>query len=490
MVLQKLAILMMMVMGQAAAADRDKTGTNAPQNPIQTTPPLKILAVPEVRSLGAERGNTCRTELPLLNWSFNPPSRPVQIALLAFVVAGMAVTPLVNRFNGASNKDYPLWYATGQKFVQGEPLYPTDGSVFPFMYPPFAGFALGAISLLGPTGMVVALVLLNAASFFLAVELSVRLVAGTPIVSLWLRTVPSAVCLFFVADMFTLGQPNLGLFVLILGGLMLLRHGHWGWAGTCFALATAIKAFPAVVLIYLLWRREWKAAGAMVLITAFLLVVVPAPQRGFERNAVELKTWADGMLFSGGEKGVGQRPEQSVSWRNQSLLGVGHRFLRPANAEADAFDAAIPPQYVNVFELDFKRASLVVLICSAILGLGFILVMPARGKRTRSTDAIEFSLLLLLMTIGTPYAFSYYFVWLILPLTVCVHRGLGGPRLGDRWLGWGGVLLVTVLFAAGIESAVTDDHTFMALGNLFWSAIVLVLALGAMLVGERRQPPR
>ena len=94
------------------------------------------------------------------------------------------------------------------------------------------------------------------------------------------------------------------------------------------------------------------------------------------------------------------------------------------------------------------------------------------------------------MTIGTPYAFSYYFVWLILPLTVCVHRGLGGPRLGDRWLGWGGVLLVTVLFAAGIESAVTDDHTFMALGNLFWSAIVLVLALGAMLVGERRQPPR
>ena len=96
-----------------------------------------------------------------MKWTLNPPSRPVQIALLAFVVAGMAVTPLVNRFNGASNKDYPLWYATGQKFVQGEPLYPTDGSVFPFMYPPFAGFALGAISLLGPTGMVVALVLLN-----------------------------------------------------------------------------------------------------------------------------------------------------------------------------------------------------------------------------------------------------------------------------------------------------------------------------------------
>jgi len=415
-----------------------------------------------------------------LNWSLNPPSRPVQIALLVFVVAGMAVTPLVNRFNGASNKDYPLWYATGQKFVHGEPLYPTDGSVFPFMYPPFAGFALGAISLLGPTGMVVALVLFNALSFFLAVELSVRLVAGTPIVSLWLRTVPSAVCLFFVADMFTLGQPNLGLFVLILGGLMLLRHGYWGWAGTCFALATAIKAFPAVVLIYLLWRREWKAAGAMVLITGFLLVVVPAPQRGFERNAVELKTWADGMLFRSAEKGVGQRPEQSVGWRNQSLIGVGHRYLRPANAEADAFDAAIAPQYVNVFDLSYKGANLVVAAVSALLGLGFILVMPARAQRTRATDALEFSLLLVLMTIGTPYAFSYYFVWLIAPLTVCVYRG--------GWLGWGAAVLVAILFALGIESAVTDDHTGMALGNLFWAAVVLIAALAAMLIGERRRP--
>ena len=418
--------------------------------------------------------------------NFNPPSRGVQLALLALVVAAMAVTPLVNRFSDASNKDYPLWYATGQKFVHGVPLYPTDGSVFPFMYPPFAGFALGALSLLGPTGMVVALVLLNAVCLFVAIELCVRLVAGTPVVSLWLRTVPTAVCLFFVADMFTLGQPNLGLMCLVLGGLMLLRKGKWAWAGALFALATALKAFPAVVLVYLIWRREWKAAAAMIAVTAALLVLVPAPQRGLERNLVELKTWADGMLFRGGENGVGQRPQQSVSWRNQSLFGVGHRFLRPANAEADAFDIDIPPQYVNVLDLDYKRASLALMGCAGLLGLGFVVVLPARAKRTHATDAIEFALLLVLMTIGTPYAFSYYFVWLIPALTVCVHRGQTGPGTGDRALGWGAVALVALLFAMGIESAVTDDHTFMAVGNLFWAAMVLVVALGAMLIAERK----
>ena len=424
-----------------------------------------------------------------MNWNVNPPSRRVQMLLLAFIVIVMAATPLVNAINGASNKDYPLWYATGQKFLHDEPLYPTDGAVFPFMYPPFAGFALGVCSLLGPKGMVLLFVAFNAVALFFAIELSVRLVAGTPVVSLWLRSAPCLVCLFFVADMFTLGQPNLALMVLVLGGLMLLRSGRWGWAGTCFALATAIKAFPAVVLVYLLWRREWKAALAMILVTGFLLVVVPAPQRGFERNLGELKTWANGMLFRTGENGVGQRPEQSVSWRNQSLLGVGQRFLRPANAEADAFDARISPQYVNVLDLDYKSASLILMGVSALLGLAFVVVMPARSKRTRATDSIEFSLLLLLMTIGTPYAFSYYFVWLIPPLTVCVERGLHGRRRGDRWLGWGSVLLVLVLFAIGIPSAVTDDHTFMALGNLFWAASVLILALGAMLLSERRSTP-
>ncbi len=416
-----------------------------------------------------------------MNWSFNPPSRPVQMLLLALVLAGCAATPIVNALGrNDKNKDYPLWYATGQKFLHDEPLYPTNGDVFPFMYPPFAGFVLGALSLLGPVGMVFVLVAVNAFVLFVAIELSVRMVAGTPVVSLWPRIVPAAVCLFFIADMFTLGQPNLGLLVLILGGLMLLRRGHWAWAGTLFALATAIKAFPAVVFVYLVWRRQWKAVGVMVLVTAFLLVVVPAPQRGFERNLTEMKTWADGMLFSGGEKGVGQRPEQSVGWRNQSLQGVGQRFLRPANAEADAFDAAIAPRYVNVLDLDYKQANRVIAVGSALLGLGFILVMPPRTQRTRATDALEFSLLLLLMTIGTPYAFSYYFVWLIPPLTVCVHRG--------GWLGWGGVLLVTILFALGIPSATSTDHTGMALGNLFWAAFALVIALGVMLVRERRSP--
>src|SRR6185369_7510465 len=86
-------------------------------------------------------------------------------------------------------------------------------------------------------------------------------------VSVWLRLIPTAVCLFFLNDMFLLGQPNLGLLCLVLGGLMLTRSekpGNQILGGGLFALAAAIKAFPAVVIVYLLWRRQWLAVLAMV----------------------------------------------------------------------------------------------------------------------------------------------------------------------------------------------------------------------------------
>ena len=43
-------------------------------------------------------------------------------------------------------------------------------------------------------------------------------------------------------------------------------------------------------------------------------------------------------------------------------------------------------------------------------------------------------------------------------------------------------------FRSEQSPAVTDDHTFMAVGNLFWAAMVLAVALGAMLIAERRCP--
>lgn len=463
------------------------------------------------------------------------------VALL-LVCGAMAVSPLVNHarteqplgwpvFAGippthdppatvGKNKDYPLWYFVGRTVVEDDTLrtpsgdswtlYPTEpGQAYPFMYPPFAAVCLAVLSLLGPTGMLVALLLLHVLSLGVAIELSVRLVAGTGNVSVWLRVIPAGLCLFFINDMFLLGQPNLGLLCLVLGGLMLTRTGHAGkqvLGGGLFALATAVKAFPAVVIVYLLWRRQWAAAASMVGFCVLFFVAVPAGVRGWDRSMNELKQWADGMLFKQGESGVGQRPEQSVGWRNQSLLGVTNRLLRPANAKAEetsnetkrqmlyagytgtaaavatAVQPGTPgePVFVNVVDLGYNGAMIAAVAAAAALGLGFVLLMPKSANRTRDTDAAEFGLLVILMTIGTPYAFGYYFVWLLYPLTVLTHHALSGRR--TAWAFLAGVL-VLLAFTAG---QAFKWQLPMACGSLFWASVVALAGCGWALVRSRK----
>jgi hypothetical protein len=419
---------------------------------------------------------------------FAPPSLRRQAALFLLTVLGLSAIPVVNHFRGDDigrpNKDYPLWYLTGQQFVNGDALYPTEANAaFPFMYPPFAAMVLGVLSLAGPTVMLGLLILLNAASLALAIELTVRLVCGRGDVPLIYRTLPAGLSLFLVGDMFMLGQPNLGLYCLIVGGLMLVRKGFAVAGGSLFAIAAAAKAFPVLVLAYLAYRRMWRASAAMVLGIAALLVLAPAPVRGFERNLVELKTWADGMLFRQTENGFGQRPEQSTSWRNQSLSAVAHRFLRPADAEADAFGDA-EPMFVNVVDTGYKNAGRIVLALSGLLGLAYIAVMPGRRRRTRETDALETGLLLTLVTLGTPYAFSYYFVWLLLPFTLCLHYAITAKARTDRRIAWATGIASVVLYAVGAPIT-PASHVLMAVGTMFWAAVVLLVGMGTLLVRVR-----
>src|SRR6185312_2959643 len=77
---------------------------------------------------------------------------------------------------------------------------------------------------------------------------------------------------------------------------------------------------------------------------------------------------------------------------------------------------------MNIDNLDYKTANIVVLAVFAAIGLGFIGIIPARSKMTPRSTAEEVGILFCLMTIASPLARQYYFVWLFFPLTVLFHR--------------------------------------------------------------------
>src|SRR5207249_12230578 len=121
----------------------------------------------------------------------------------------------------------------------------------------------------------------------------------------------------YIWSSYHLGQPNLVLLALMLGAFVALRAKREISAGTLIAVAAAIKAFPVIAVIYLVYRRYWKAAASLILTLAFLLLVLPAPWRGFERAWRDLEKWSTGMLRYN-QSVVAQRPMRSYTWKNRS----------------------------------------------------------------------------------------------------------------------------------------------------------------------------
>jgi glycosyl transferase family 87 len=337
------------------------------------------------------------------------------------VVLVFVFVPIWHSVRGHSTKDYWVWYQTGQTVLQGGEIYPNQWHKFPFMYPPPCALFLAPVAALGQTGLVVVLALVNAAAWYCSIIFSIRLATGE-----WRRApllvylIPSFALGAHLWGNFLLGQPSLVLLALMLGAFIALqRKSEWA-AGGLVAIAAAIKAFPVMAIVYLIYRRYWVAVGSLILALTFFLIVLPIPFRGYPQAKQDLERWSSGMLFKYDENGVGQRVGRSTSWKNQSIWGVANRLLR--HVEYDHKYAPHEPVYANFASLEFETVNGIILGCALGLGLVYLGTMPSRKSRMRETDAIEFALLLLLILVFTPLSFGYLFVWLLYPLTVIVHR--------------------------------------------------------------------
>ena len=239
-----------------------------------------------------------------------------------------------------------------------------------------------------------------------------------------------------------------------------------------FALATAIKVFPVAVFPYLLWRRRWASAASMVVVVGVFLFLVPAPVRGFQHNVAELTNWFQGMVGSSSEQGFGQRDEQNWSWVNQSIIAVTHRLVRPVNYNQN--NPAKPPAYINLVDFSFKTANWIVLAISLAIGLGFIAVMPAQARTTPRSNAEELGILFCLMTVASPLARQYYFIWLFLPMTILIHRAAYDDRAGARAGSWAALAIAGLLMSLSLPFFPSD---LQAYGNNLAATAVIAGAL-------------
>ena len=406
--------------------------------------------------------------LRALNRRFNS-AAGFRVLLAIFVVTAIVFSalPLLRYFRGHTLFDYKLWYETGQHVLAGHEIYFFRSGKYDFMYPPPCALFLAGASLLGQAGLIFLLVAINSAAWFYSARLSSLLAIGkNGARNVWLYLVPSLLVIVYVWSSYHLGQPNLVLLVLMLGAFIALRVKREIIAGTMIAVAAALKAFPIIAIVYLVYRRYWTAAASLIVTLVFLVLILPAPFRGFGRAWRDIEKWSAGMLKYS-EASVGQRPMRSYTWKNQSLVGVSNRLLR--HVDADAASAPHQPVYVNFADVKFSTVNAIVLCIALGLGIVFIAVMPQRSMRTAQSDAIEFALLLLLMLMVTPLSFGYFYSWLMLPFAVITQRVLAGKASTILW--WGVAALA--LLALGLFR----PRGAQFYGNTFFATLLLFVGL-------------
>ena len=396
-----------------------------------------------------------------------------------FIAAAIvfSAVPFLHYLRGRSIMDYKLWYDTGRHVLAGDEIFFLRSGKYDFMYPPTCALFLAGASLLGQAGLILLLVAINSAAWFCSVRLAAFLANGqSHIKNAWVYLIPSLLLIVYIWSSYHLGQPHLVLLALMLGAFLGLRTKWEVSAGALIAVAAAIKAFPAIAIIYLLYRRYWKAAASLIVTLAFLLLVLPAPLRGFERAWRDLEKWSVGMLKYDAT-GVAQRPMRSYSWKNQSVVGVGNRLLR--HIDSDSAPGPHTPIYVNFADFKFATVNAIVIAIALALGILFVAAMPHRAVRTAESDAMEFALLVLIILLTSPLSFGYFFSWLMLPFAVITQRVIDGK--GSALLWWSlpalALLALALFFPQGAQ----------AYGNTFFASLLLFIGLAVELLRYKRK---
>jgi alpha-1,2-mannosyltransferase len=322
--------------------------------------------------------------------------------------------------------DLPTFYhAANAVFDEGRSPYDpvtlaetgerSEQTLFPFLYPPPSLLALYPYSLVSYRTAGLITLIANHLLILLFVFLFAKI--RTEFNEPTFRTVALVYVFLFHPIVTTLnrGQVNLLVLVLIcLAWLSLKRQLHAAWVALPLALAILIKAYPALILLYLLVRRKYRESfwcvGFLVLFSLVAFSAMPA------------QLWNDWFFEVLPTGGYGKEPLGLFSpagpW-NQSINGFTARLF-------------LPSEFSEVL-LTSPGATRIVPAAIAAFLLAALLAIGHRSARTdgagEGIDA-EFSLVLLTMFLVAPFSWIHHLVFVLPAALIALRRTLGRDSTG------------------------------------------------------------
>jgi hypothetical protein len=292
--------------------------------------------------------------------------------------------------------------------------------VFPYLYPPPTLLLLYPLTWFEyETAKILALVLNHLAILALGHVLLHRLL-GLRFARRFFLLAAAYLFLFEpVAITLNHGQVNLvALLMVCLAWLASKEQRHPALVAIPLVLAILLKTYPALLLVLLLIRREYRAAawsaGLLVGVSALSLLVLPA------------SLWTEYLTQVVPSAGYGQTPHLLFSpaapW-NQSINGLVARLF----LDAEPYAALLP-------HAGLARAVPYVL-CTALVAASVALCVAA-GRRRDPAAALPIQIALLLATLymAAPLSWEHHLVF-VLPVALLALQRAVEPDECRVWLG-------------------------------------------------------
>ncbi len=360
-----------------------------------------------------------------------PPPLTLRAARLLTVVGVLYATTVVVLYRSHGGDIRPE-IALSDRMLRGEPLYGSGLPAQGTLWPPFAALALVPFALLARAS-------LSAATAMWSIFSVACLVASLVMARRWgWRPVALALLATMIPIQTNFEHRNVNtvLLALIVAGTADLEAGRETRAGLWFGLATALKAFPGLILVHLALQRQWRTlnAAAGVAATATLL---PLLRYGPSGTATAAHDWITLSL-------------DQARWQ-----------------------LATSDQSVRALVLRMGGSPTTALLLSVVCLVAFTLLM---GGRSHGRPRSGIGATTLVAVLAAPIAWVHYFT-LAFPAWVAVLTAPTGRRSAIR---------TATLFVAGLATSgwLTVVHrplrTALLQANAYtWGALLLLLLLAA-----------
>ena len=383
--------------------------------------------------------------------------------IVALAVAG-AVFCAANFVNALyKGGDFEVFVKSGRRLLARTPLYAESGAGVGVVGPPFQAVFFAPFALVADLSMPLSRVTwyaLGVAALLVGVALwSVALAERAPSGHRWSEVCSSAVLVPLFAVLLPVQtnfeHQNMNPLLLACLGVAAycFRTERDAAAGAAIGTATALKAFPALLILYLAYWRAWRALTAAV-VTAAALSAAPAFFYGSTGFVVQARQW---VAFSTG----GGWPTRG---NNQSLIAMIQRLFGDAEP---------------------TLSSAVYVVAVVALLVVFLATAPTNRGADRRIAVVEMALVTLVAVIVSPIAWDHYWV-LLFPAFFAVHDS----RLyRNEWRAFA-LFWVALVLTSGFSRITVGRAGFDYARGASASTLAALLLFGMLLAVRRDMAPR